>query len=62
MDKTKYITKKLKEQPEKFEMVNEPMGPNICFWYIPPVFREDRVKYTDDYKASVHKLIFDKMI
>ena len=43
-------------------MVNEPMGPNICFWYIPPAFRKGLNIYTDEYKTKVHKLIFDRMV
>lgn len=43
-------------------MVNEPMGPNVCFWYIPPVFRNGLNIYTDEYKTKVHKLIFDRML
>merc|ERR1712086_784418 len=30
-DKTMHITQLIKEQPEKFEMVNEPVGANTCF-------------------------------
>ena len=43
-------------------MVNEPMGPNVCFWYIPPVFRKGLNIYTDEYKTKVHKFIFDRMV
>lgn len=30
---------KIKQQPEKFTMVREPMGVNVNFWYTPPTFR-----------------------
>jgi glutamate/tyrosine decarboxylase-like PLP-dependent enzyme len=57
--KTEYITEQLKAQPEKFEMMNEPMGTNICFWYTPRAFRG--VEYSDEHKTAVHKLIFERM-
>lgn len=38
IDKTQYITKLIKESDD-FEMVNEPMGVNTCFWYTPDYFR-----------------------
>lgn len=63
-DKTMYITRLIKEQSDKFEMVNEPVGTNTCFWYTPPYFRkgaEGENKYTDQYKTNTHKLIFEKM-
>lgn len=61
MEKSIYITKRIKEQPDKFEMVNEPMGVNICFWYYPPAFRGDkRSEYTDELKTHTHKLIFER--
>ena len=61
MEKSIYITKRIKEQPDKFEMVNEPMGVNICFWYNPPAFRGDKKsEYTDEFKTQTHKLIFER--
>lgn len=63
-DKTQYITKLIREQPDKFEMVNEPLGTNTCFWYTPPFFRKGADgwgKYSDEYKTKTHKLIFEKM-
>jgi len=39
MEKAKYITQQIKAQPDKFEMINEPMATNICFSYTPPAFR-----------------------
>jgi len=51
----------LKEQSDKFEMVNEPMGVNICFWYTPPAFRgENAHLYTDELKTLTHKMIFER--
>ena len=40
-------------------MVNDPMGTNICFWYIPRAFRN--AEYSDEHKTAVHKLIFERM-
>ena len=60
MEKTAYFTNLVKAQPEKFELVIEPKGPNICFWYTPPSFRGK--PYSFDEKVAVHKTIFDRMI
>lgn len=61
MEKSIYITKRIREQPDKFEMVNDPMGVNICFWYFPPAFRGDKKsEYTDELKTQTHKLIFER--
>lgn len=59
LEKAEYITKKIEEQSDKFTMVNKPMGTNVCFWYIPPAFRN--APYTDEHKTAVHKLIFERM-
>jgi glutamate decarboxylase len=59
LEKSIYVTKKVKEQPEKFTMINEPMGTNICFSYIPLAFRS--APYSDEHKTKVHKLIFERM-
>lgn len=59
LEKSEYVTKLIKEQPDKFEMVNDPMGTNVCFWYTPPAFRN--APYTDEHKTAVHKLIFERM-
>lgn len=63
-DKSMYITELLKAEPDKFEMANEPVGANICFWYTPPFFRKGgpgEGKYSDEYKSNTHKLIFETM-
>lgn len=61
MEKSAYITKQIRAQPDKFEMVNDPMSVNICFWYTPPAFRgEGASKYTDEIKTATHKLIFER--
>ena len=39
LDKAEYITKRIKEQPEKFKLVREPFAFNVNFWYIPKVYR-----------------------
>ena len=59
MDKATYLIGKVKEQPDKFTMINEPMGTNVGFSYTPPAFRGK--EYTDAQKTSVHKIIFDRM-
>lgn len=61
IEKARYLTAEIKNRPEAFTMVNEPMGSNVCFSYTPPAFRGN-VEYTDTQKANVHKLIFDKMM
>jgi glutamate/tyrosine decarboxylase-like PLP-dependent enzyme len=60
LQKAQYITQQIKARPEIFEMVNDPQGTNVCFWYIPPAFRNG-AEYTDAQKAEVHKEIFDRM-
>ena len=60
MEKTEYFTKLVKSQPEKYELVIEPRGPNICFWYVPPAFRGKQ--YTFDDRVAVHKIIFERML
>ena len=59
LEKSAYITEKIKQKPDMFELVLEPMGTNICFYYIPPFFRNR--EYNFEQKAGVHKLIFEKM-
>jgi len=60
MEKAKYITQQIKAQPDKFEMMHEPMATNICFAYTPPAFRGK--DYTWEQRVNVHKLIFDRML
>jgi glutamate decarboxylase len=60
MEKAAYITQQIKAQPDKFEMINEPMATNICFSYTPPAFRGK--DYTWEQKANVHRMIFDRML
>lgn len=60
MEKAQYITQQIKAQPDKFEMMHDPMGTNICFSYTPPAFRGK--DYTWEQKVNVHKLIFDRML
>lgn len=45
MYKSAYLVEKIKEQPDKFTMVNTPQATNICFSYTPPAFRGD-AEYT----------------
>jgi glutamate/tyrosine decarboxylase-like PLP-dependent enzyme len=51
MEKSAYITKRIIEQPDKFEMINEPMGTNICFSYTPPCYRGR--EYSNEQKNRV---------
>jgi len=46
LDKSIYMVERIRQQPDKFEMVNDPQGTNVCFWYIPPAFRGK--EYTDE--------------
>lgn len=57
-DKAIYLTEQIRKQPEAFELINEPMGCNVCFSYTPPAFRNK--PYSDAQKASVHKLLFQR--
>ena len=43
---------------ERFEMVNEPMGTNVCFWYVPDYYRENPKEWTFEAKAEVHKYLY----
>ena len=60
MMKAKYITEKIKAQPDKFEMVNDPMACNVCFSYTPPAFRGK--EYSFEHRSKVHQKIFDLMV
>lgn len=57
-DKAVYLTEQIKKRPEAFTMVNEPMGTNICFWYIPPAFRGKAFSHSQ--MANTHKLLFER--
>ena len=61
MEKAIHFTTLVKQQSSKFELVNEPMGSNVCFWYIPPCFRRAGGDYTHDRRIKVHQIIFQKM-
>ena len=58
LDCAKYVTTAIKAIPDKFTMVNEPMGTNVCFWYIPPYFRENPSEWTDKVKTQVHHYLY----
>lgn len=60
MMKAKYITRQIKSQPDKFEMINDPMAVNVCFSYTPPAFRGQ--EYSDEDKTKVHQKIFERMV
>lgn len=40
MELTYYLVKKIKEQPDKFILIQEPSMSNICFWYMSKRLRE----------------------
>eukprot|EP00547_Thalassionema_nitzschioides_P012398 CAMPEP_0194263302 /NCGR_PEP_ID=MMETSP0158-20130606/46988_1 /TAXON_ID=33649 /ORGANISM="Thalassionema nitzschioides, Strain L26-B" /LENGTH=554 /DNA_ID=CAMNT_0039003483 /DNA_START=12 /DNA_END=1676 /DNA_ORIENTATION=- len=58
--KTEIMTKLVKASDD-FEMVAEPMGTNVCYWYTPEYFMLYPEEYTSNRKARVHQLIFDRM-
>lgn len=58
--KTSRMTELIKAS-EDFEMVAEPMGTNVCYWYTPDYFLAHPEEYTTKRKSEVHKLIFDRM-
>jgi len=60
--KAEYITKAIEAMPDKYEMINKPMGANVCFSYTPPAFRGEGVEYTYDQKCNVHQTIFERMV
>ena len=51
----------LVKQSTDFELVSEPMGTNVCYWYIPKYFYSNPEEYTHERKAAVHKLIHQRM-
>ena len=45
-----------------FEMVNKPMGTNVCFSYIPPKFRGANLHaYSPSTRNQVHAKIYEEM-
>ena len=58
--KTRRMTRLVKESSD-FELVADPMGTNVCFWYIPNFFEMHPDEYTNHRKSSVHKLIHKRM-
>ena len=54
---SRYITDQFIAHPN-FEMVHEPMGTNICFWYIPPYYKANPSEWTDEAKGEVHKYLY----
>ena len=59
LDKAAYLEAQIRKQPEMFTMVNKPMAVNVGFQYIPPAWRGK--EFSDEHKAAVTKLIFDRM-
>ena len=45
IEKSKYLIEKIKMNPDKFELINHPMGTNVCYSYIPPNFRGKEYNY-----------------
>lgn len=60
LTKAELMTKLVKASND-FEMVAEPMGTNVCYWYTPEYFLLHPEEYTPKRKSEVHKLIFDRM-
>lgn len=59
LEQTAYVTNALKANPDKFELVTtDPMGTNICFWYVPPYYRENPEEWTFEAKSEVHKYLY----
>lgn len=57
LDLAGYATHRIREHPG-FELVHEPMGTNVCFWYVPPYYREHPAEWTDTAKRRVHKQLY----
>lgn len=57
LDLSRYITDQFNAHPN-FEMVHEPMGTNVCFWYIPPYYKANPSEWTNEAKAEVHKYLY----
>jgi len=59
MDLTAYQVKKMKEQPEKFYLLNdEPECTNVCYWYVPERLRPRNFPqaYTRDWHIELGKI------
>jgi len=59
MDLTAYQVKKMKEQPEKFYLLNdEPECTNVCYWYVPERLRPRQFPqaYTRDWHIELGKI------
>jgi len=57
LDLAGYVIDRIREHPG-FEMVHEPMGTNVCFWFIPPYYRDHPAEWTDEAKRLVHKHLY----
>ena len=61
MDLTAYQVKKMKEQPEKYYLLNdEPECTNVCYWYVPERLRPRQFPqaYTRDWHIELGKVMF----
>jgi glutamate decarboxylase len=59
MDLTAYQVKKMKEQPEKYYLLNdEPECTNVCYWYVPERLRPRQFPqaYTRDWHIELGKI------
>jgi len=59
MDLTAYQVKKMKEQPDKFYLLNdEPECTNVCYWYVPERLRPRQFPqaYTRDWHIELGKI------
>ena len=63
-DKADYITQRIKEQSDKFQLVREPFAFNVNFWYTPEKYRKGAIyekEWTFDTIVKTHKEIFERM-
>jgi len=44
---SKYLMQAVKERPETFILINEPMCTNVCFYYVPPCLKKEGFDYTN---------------
>lgn len=51
----------LVEEAKDFELVTNPMGTNVCYWYIPLYFQKNPQDFTSERRTMTHKIIFSRM-
>jgi glutamate/tyrosine decarboxylase-like PLP-dependent enzyme len=60
LEKARRLTKLVQEAAD-FELVANPMGTNVCFWYIPSYFQMHPEECIDQRKEMVHNTLFNRM-